>query len=99
MLSELFEITGLGVYSPDGLFLGNVDNVVVNLESNRVDGLFINDPNPLLVEDSRTILVPYRWIASVGDIILLKYFPSFVTAAGQKQVRRVRQLPIEIDMI
>ena len=99
MLSELFEINGLGVYTPEGLFLGNVDNLVLELGSNRIDGLFISKPNPLLVEDSSTVLVPYRWIESIGDIILLKYFPKFVTASGERRVRRVRMLPTEIDSV
>ena len=44
-----------------------------------MDGLFIGETNPLLVEESKAVNVPFRWIGAVGDVILLKYFPKRVT--------------------
>lgn len=79
MLEEASELIGLQVYTPNGIFLGNVDNLVIDLEKRRVDGLFISETNPLLVEDSKAVNVPFRWIQAVGDIIILKYFPKRVT--------------------
>jgi len=79
MLEEASEFIGLQVYTPNGIFLGNVDNLVIDLDKRRVDGLFISETNPLLVEDSKAVNVPFRWIQAVGDIIILKYFPKRVT--------------------
>ena len=79
MLEEASELIGLQVYTPKGVFLGNVNNLVIDLENRRVDGLFISDSNPLLVEDSRAVNVPYRWIQAVGDVVVLKYFPKRVS--------------------
>lgn len=79
MLEEASELMGLQVYTSNGIFLGNVNNLVIDLENKRVDGLFVSETNPLLVEESRAVNVPFRWIQSVGDIILLKYFPKRVT--------------------
>ncbi|NLT38220.1 MAG: PRC-barrel domain protein [Methanomassiliicoccales archaeon PtaU1.Bin030] len=79
MLEEASELIGLQVYTSNGIFLGNVNNLVIDLENKRVDGLFVSETNPLLVEESRAVNVPFRWIQSVGDIILLKYFPKRVT--------------------
>jgi sporulation protein YlmC with PRC-barrel domain len=70
---------GLQVYTSNGIFLGSVNNLVIDLDNKRVDGLFISDTNPLLVEESKAVNVPFRWIQSVGDIIILKYFPKRVT--------------------
>lgn len=78
MLEEISEVIGLQVYTHDGVFLGNVNNLIVNVENSTVERLFIGEPNPLLVEGSRSVAVPYRWIQSVGDIIILKYFPKRV---------------------
>ena len=80
MLEEASELIGLQVYTSNGIFLGNVNNLVIDLENKRVDGLFVSETNPLLVEDSKAVNVPFRWIQSVGDIIILKYFPKRVTA-------------------
>ena len=79
MLEEASEFIGLQVYTPSGIFLGNVNNLVIDLDKKRIDGLFISETNPLLVEDSKAVNVPFRWIQSVGDIVLLKYFPKRVT--------------------
>ena len=79
MLEEASELIGLQVYTPNGTFLGSVNNLVIDIENKRVDGLFISETNPLLVEDSKAVNVPYRWIQATGDIVLLKYFPKRVT--------------------
>ncbi len=79
-LEEISEIIGLPVYTNMGVFLGNVNNLVVDVENGAVDGLFVGETNPLLVEGSRAVSVPYRWIQSVGDVVILRYFPKRVTA-------------------
>ncbi len=80
MLEEATELIGLQVYTPNGIFLGSVNNLVIDLENKKVDGMFISETNPLLVEGSKAVNVPYRWIQAVGDVIVLKYFPKRVTA-------------------
>ncbi|TFG56008.1 MAG: photosystem reaction center subunit H [Methanomassiliicoccus sp.] len=80
MLEEASELIGMQVYTPNGVFLGNVNNLVIDVENRKVDGLFVSESNPLLVEDSKAVNVPFRWIQAIGDIILLKYFPKRVTA-------------------
>ena len=79
MLEEISELVGLQVYTHEGIFLGNVNNLVVDIDDSQVEGLFIGDTNPLLVEGSRAVSVPYRWIQSVGDIVILRYFPRRVS--------------------
>jgi len=79
VLEEVSELIGVQVYSNKGIFLGNVNNLIIDIDSCRVDSLFVSDTNPLLVEDSRNIAVPYRWVQSVGDIIILRFFPKRVT--------------------
>ena len=80
MLEEASELIGMQVYTPNGVFLGNVNNLVIDVDTRKVDGLFISESNPLLVEDSKAVNVPFRWIQAIGDVTLLKYFPKRVTA-------------------
>ena len=97
MLEEASELIGLQVYTPKGIYLGTVNNLVVDLEDSCVDGLFINETNPLLVESSKSVNVPYRWISSVGDIVLLKYFPKKV--ALKKGSKKKKVLSEEIESV
>jgi len=80
LLEEISEIIGLQVYTNNGVFLGNVNNLVVDVDNGKVDGVFVGETNPLLVEGSRAVSVPFRWVQSVGDIVILRYFPRRVTA-------------------
>ncbi len=79
LLEEVSELIGLQVYTNGGVFLGNVNNLVVDVENGQVDGVFVGETNPLLVEGSKAVSVPYRWVQSVGDIVILKYFPKRVS--------------------
>jgi len=84
MLEAISEIIGMQVYTPGGTYLGNVDNLVMDMENKLVDGIFIRQTNPLLVEGSMSINIPYRWIQSVGDVVILKYFPKRVAMAREE---------------
>jgi len=90
MLEEVSELIGVQVYSNKGIFLGNVNNLIIDIDSCRVDALFITDTNPLLVEDSRNVAVPYRWVQSVGDIIILRFFPKRVTVKRAPTVAKAQ---------
>ena len=43
MLEEATELIGLQVYTPNGIFLGSVNNLVIDLENKKVDGMFISE--------------------------------------------------------
>ncbi|MFO7990859.1 MAG: PRC-barrel domain-containing protein [Thermoplasmata archaeon] len=85
MLEEVSEMIGLQVYTKSGMFLGTVNNVVMDLEDGKVDGIFVGDTNPLLVEDSKSVNVPFRWVNAIGDIVLLRYFPKRVSISHKKK--------------
>lgn len=79
MLVEMTELLGRQIYTPDGRLLGEVDNVVVDVEAAKIDGIYVAESSPMLVDDSRPTNVPYRWVSAVSDVVLLKYFPRRVS--------------------
>jgi len=96
MLEEASELIGLQVYTSQGIYLGNVSNLVVEVDENKVQGLFVSNTNPLLVEGSKAVNVPYRWISSVGDIVILKYFPKRVALKrGSPKPKSEKPLQVE----
>jgi len=100
MLTEISELLGMEVYTDKGIALGNVDDLIIETDTQKIDGLFISNPNPLLVENSKPVSVPFRWIHHVGDIIILKYFPKFVqTGPSPDRVPKVRKLADEMKHI
>ncbi len=78
MLAEVTELIGNQIYSDRGILVGTISDVILDLESQYIHGLFVEKSNPSLVEGGAAISVPYRWIKAIGEIILLKKFPEFV---------------------
>ena len=97
MLVEMTELLGRQIYTPDGRLLGEVDNVIVDVEAAKIDGIYVDETSPMLVEDSRPTNVPYRWVAAVNDVVLLKYFPRRVSvkkaAARSAKVEEATAVP------
>ncbi len=79
MLVEMTELLGRQIYTPEGRLLGEVDNLVVDVDGSKIDGLYVGETSPMLVDDSRPTNVPYRWVSAVNDVVLLKYFPKRVS--------------------
>ena len=76
MLEEVNSLIGLEVYTPWGVRVGDVTNIEIDSESSELHNLFIEERNELLVDMGESIMIPYRWIQSVGDIVILRYFPE-----------------------
>jgi len=79
VITEISDIIGRQVYTNHGIFLGNVNNLVIDVDKGEIDGIFVASTNSMLVEGGKAVNVPYRWIQSVGDIVLLRHFPRRVS--------------------
>ena len=79
MLVESTELVGRQVYTPDGRLLGEVGNLVIDVEGSKIDGIYVDEPSGLLVDESKPINVPYRWVSAVNDVVLLRFFPRRVS--------------------
>jgi sporulation protein YlmC with PRC-barrel domain len=84
MLEAVSEIMGMQVYTPHGIYLGNVDNLVMDMDLCSINGIFLRETNPIIVEGSKSVNIPYRWIQSIGDVVILKYFPNRVTMTREE---------------
>ena len=78
MLEEITKLIGLETYTDKGMRLGVVENIRIDVTERVIDGLYFGETNPQLVEGGISITVPYRWVQSVGEVIILKYFPERV---------------------
>jgi len=75
MLETIKNIKGLEIYTPDGIFVGVVNEIVIDIPEMSVIELFVTDANPYLVDEDTSIGIPFRWIQCIGDIIILNRFP------------------------
>ncbi|MFC7154880.1 PRC-barrel domain-containing protein [Halomarina halobia] len=72
---EITSLVGREVYSNNGVFVGQVEDLRLDLDSERVTGLALSQLNGELFKDrargARGVLIPYRWVRAVGDVILV----------------------------
>ena len=97
MPEEITSFLKLPVYTRNGLYVGNVKNVIIDLEKKRVSSLLLTNTNPSIVENSMDVAVPYRWVNAVGDIVILSYFPDKVKLKEGKEEETTEKTEIEIE--
>ena len=85
MLEVLTNLLGLQVYTDKGVYVGVLSNVVLDLGGKKAEGVFITETNPNIVEDSVEITIPFRWIQSIGDIVVLKHFPGRISLSEKER--------------
>ncbi|GAB7013624.1 PRC-barrel domain-containing protein [Halolamina salina] len=72
---EITALVGREVYSNNGVFVGEVEDVRLDLGAEQVTGLALSGLNEELfqgnVEGDKGVMVPYRWVRAVGDVILI----------------------------
>ena len=71
---EITTLVGREVYTNNGLLLGEVEDLRLDLDSEKVTGLALHELNGELfgaeAAQARGVIVPYRWVQAVGDVII-----------------------------
>jgi sporulation protein YlmC with PRC-barrel domain len=99
---EVTTFLKLPVYTREGIYVGHVKNVFLEIEEKRVGSLLVTNTNPTLVEGSVDVAVPYRWVSAVGDIIILSNFPGKVATKKEKnpdKTKKTQEGDTKIDII
>ena len=73
---KITTLVGREVYSNEGVFVGEVADVRLDLtERQAVTGLALTQLNDELFSDlvgsKKGVILPYRWVRAVGDVILV----------------------------
>ena len=65
-ISELF---GMSVYSDKAVFLGKVEDVVLDVTNKKISGLALTNVNTgaLDIKNYQGVVIPYRIVKEVGD--------------------------------
>lgn len=72
---EITTLVGREVYSNNGVFVGEVEDIRLDLDRQSVTGLALHQLNAELFDaqarTSRGVIMPYRWVQAVGDVIIV----------------------------
>jgi len=74
MNAEITSLLDQEVYTQKGIFVGRVDDAVLDAVKGVISGLALGDVNKdLFDQKGKGIIIPYRWVTAVGDIIIIKH--------------------------
>jgi sporulation protein YlmC with PRC-barrel domain len=86
MRNQITELFGLQVYTDKGVFVGEIEDVVVDVAEKKMESLVITKVNPELVDlkSFKGMKIPYRLIKSIGDVVMIRHVPAaFHGGAGE----------------
>ncbi|MEA3293919.1 MAG: PRC-barrel domain-containing protein [Euryarchaeota archaeon] len=74
MRTEVSTLFGVNVYTDKGVYVGRVDDVILDPNESKISGLAIGKINQDMFDatSSKGVVLPYRWVTAVGDVILIK---------------------------
>jgi sporulation protein YlmC with PRC-barrel domain len=74
MQAEVSTMFGLNVYTDRGIYIGKVNDVVLEVNERKVTGLAVSQLNPGMFDTSKAgVVIPYRWVTAVGDVVLIRH--------------------------
>ncbi|MBO4246220.1 PRC-barrel domain-containing protein [Halomicrobium sp. IBSBa] len=72
---EITTLVGREVYTNTGVFVGEVEDIRLDLDRQSVTGLALHELNRELfsakANQARGVIVPYRWVQAVGDVVVV----------------------------
>jgi sporulation protein YlmC with PRC-barrel domain len=72
---EITSLVGREVYSNNGVFVGEIEDVRLNVDACTVTGIALGELNRELFSDviggGNGVMIPYRWVRAVGDVVLI----------------------------
>lgn len=72
---DITTLIGREVYSNNGVYVGEIEDVRLDLDSEQVTGLAMAALSDELFanvsQGARGVIIPYRWVRAVGDVVLV----------------------------
>ncbi|MDD1705539.1 MAG: PRC-barrel domain-containing protein [Methanoregulaceae archaeon] len=75
MRNQITELFDLKVYTEKSVFVGEVEDILIDIESKKMESIVVGKLNQQLVDikNYKGLKVPFRIIRSIGDIILIRH--------------------------
>ena len=73
MRAEITSLFGLNIYTDAGTYVGKVSDVVIDANERKVTGIAASNVNRDLFDTTtKGIIIPYRWVVTTGDIVIIR---------------------------
>jgi sporulation protein YlmC with PRC-barrel domain len=84
METHITDLFGLQIYTDKGMFIGEVEDVVLDVDQKKMEALVVGKVNDQLFElkNFKGLKIPYRIISAIDDIVLIRHLPGAFTQSG-----------------
>jgi sporulation protein YlmC with PRC-barrel domain len=84
METQITELFGLQIYTDKGMFIGEVEDVVIDVDGKKIESVVVGKVNDQLFElkSFKGLKIPYRIISAIDDIVLIRHLPGAFTGSG-----------------
>jgi sporulation protein YlmC with PRC-barrel domain len=84
METQITELFGLQIYTDKGMFIGEVEDVVIDVDSKKMEAVVVGKVNDQLFElkSFKGLKIPYRIISAIDDIVLIRHLPGAFTGGS-----------------
>ena len=78
MKNQITEMFDRKVYTEKSVFVGEVEDVLIDVESKKMESIVVGKLNQQLVDikNYKGLKIPFRIIRSIGDIVLIPHLPG-----------------------
>lgn len=71
---------GLDVYTDKGIYVGKINDIIIDHDERKITGIAVVKFNAQLFDIShKGVIIPYRWIVAIGDVVILKQLKWMTT--------------------
>jgi len=84
MQTQITELFGLLIYTEKGMFVGEVEDVIIDVDNKKIDAVVVGKVNDQLVDlkNFKGLKIPYRIISAIDDIVLIRHLPGAFTQSS-----------------
>lgn len=88
MEAHITELFGLQIYTDKGMFIGEVEDVVIDVDGKKIEAVVVGKVNDQLFElkNFKGLKIPYRIISAIDDIVIIRHLPgAFTGGSGSEE--------------
>jgi len=84
METQITDLFGLQIYTDKGMFIGEVEDVVIDVDGKKIESIVAGKVNDQLFEmkNFKGVKIPYRIISAIDDIVLIRHLPGAFTGGS-----------------
>jgi sporulation protein YlmC with PRC-barrel domain len=78
MNAQITDLFGLKIYSENGMYVGEVEDLFLDIDSKRIEALAVGSLTPEVGDlgTYRGVKIPFRLVKSISDVVVIRHIPQ-----------------------